>query len=272
MTPFYKFHLAWIALILSAGSSHAAQGGGLSGWTANLFGNSTSLQSCRALAAARGLSSALAHATTGSPQAFTAIKDNTALLASYPGDPEAFGPIIERIQAHSAQFIARRDRLVDISNLQKRVPELSGQLLEETQTVMSLLMQSDAKPSELSAASQLTMLSQRLGQSALDLSSLRGISPDAVFLLGKDVSSFDELSKGLLTGSPELNLRPAKRPEVRAALERLMTTFKETRRPISRALDNLKGFVEAIEVKSYLLADLQTLDPALARDCFPTEH
>ena len=50
------------------------------------------------------------------------------------------------------------------------------------------------------------MLTQRIGKSANEFLTIEGVSPEAVFLLGKDLNSFREIAKGLLDGNPELRL------------------------------------------------------------------
>jgi twitching motility protein PilJ len=42
------------------------------------------------------------------------------------------------------------------------------------------------------------MLTQRIGKSANEFLTMEGVSPEAVFLLGKDLNSFKEIAEGLL--------------------------------------------------------------------------
>ena len=65
-------------------------------------------------------------------------------------------------------------------------------------------------PAEISASGQLVMLTQRIGKSANEFLTMEGVSPEAVFLLGKDLNSFKEIAQGLLDGSPELRLSAPK--------------------------------------------------------------
>ena len=44
------------------------------------------------------------------------------------------------------------------------------------------------------------MLTQRIGKSANEFLTMEGVSPEAVFLLGKDLNSFREIAEGLLSG------------------------------------------------------------------------
>ena len=54
------------------------------------------------------------------------------------------------------------------------------------------------------------MLTQRIGKSANEFQTMEGVSPEAVFLLGKDLNSFKEIAQGMLDGSPELRLAATK--------------------------------------------------------------
>jgi twitching motility protein PilJ len=64
--------------------------------------------------------------------------------------------------------------------------------------VSSLKLQQGASAAELSAVGQLVMLTQRIGKSANEFLTMEGVSPEAVFLLGKDLNSFREIADGLL--------------------------------------------------------------------------
>ena len=48
------------------------------------------------------------------------------------------------------------------------------------------------------------------------------VSPEAVFLLGKDLNSFKEIAQGLQNGSPELRLGAAKDVQTREQIEALL--------------------------------------------------
>ena len=85
---------------------------------------------------------------------------------------------------------------------------------------------------EISAAGQLVMLTQRIGKSANEFQTMEGVSPEAVFLLGKDLNSFKEIAQGLLDGSPELRLAATKDAQTREQLEACSSsTSRPARRP-----------------------------------------
>ena len=64
------------------------------------------------------------------------------------------------------------------------------------------------------------MLTQRIGKSANEFLTIEGVSPEAVFLLGKDLNSFKEIAQGLLDGSAELRLPGTQDPQTRERLTR----------------------------------------------------
>src|SRR5213079_3093338 len=86
--------------------------------------------------------------------------------------------------------------------------------------------QRDASPGELAATGQLVMLTQRIGKSANEFLTTEGVSPEAVFLLGKDLNTFKEIAQGLQDGSPELRLAGSKDPQTRERLEALMKLYE----------------------------------------------
>jgi twitching motility protein PilJ len=113
--------------------------------------------------------------------------------------------------------------------------------------------------SEISAAGHLVMLTQRIGKSSNEFLTSEGVSPEAVFLLGKDLNSFKEISQGLLDGNPELRLSAAKEPQVREQLAALIKLFEETRTQAGAILGNLQGLVSAREAQVSIAADSEPL-------------
>ena len=63
------------------------------------------------------------------------------------------------------------------------------------------------------------MLTQRIGKCANEFLTMEGVSPEAVFLLGKDLNSFREIAEGLLDGNAELRLPGTKDPQTKERLD-----------------------------------------------------
>ncbi|HEX5285556.1 MAG TPA: methyl-accepting chemotaxis protein, partial [Polaromonas sp.] len=106
---------------------------------------------------------------------------------------------------------------------------------------------------------QLVMLTQRIGKSANEFLTMEGVSPEAVFLLGKDLNSFKEIAQGLKDGSPELRLSRSTDPQIRERLDALMALYEQTRVQASAILGNLQGLVSAREAQSSIIGDSESL-------------
>jgi twitching motility protein PilJ len=125
--------------------------------------------------------------------------------------------------------------------------------------VSSLKLQQNANPAEISAAGQLVMLTQRIGKSANEFLTMEGVSPEAVFLLGKDLNSFKEIAQGLLDGSPELRLAASRDEQTRERLDALLKLYEQTRTQAGAILGNLQGLVSAREAQASIIADSEPL-------------
>ena len=135
----------------------------------------------------------------------------------------------------------------------------------------SLKLQQDASAAELSAMGQLVMLTQRIGKSANEFLTVEGVSPEAVFLLGKDLKSFRDLAEAVSNGNAELRLPGTREPQTRERLDALLKQYEETQAQAGAILGNLQGLVAAREAQSAIVADseplrkgLQTLQQRLA--------
>ena len=107
------------------------------------------------------------------------------------------------------------------------------------------------------------MLTQRIGKSSNEFVTLEGVSPEAVFLLGKDLNSFRELAQGLLNGNPELRLPGTRDGETKERLTALLKLYDETRNQAGSILGNLQGMVAAREAQVSIVTDSEPLRTGL---------
>ncbi len=98
-------------------------------------------------------------------------------------------------------MLAQQKILTQVGTALRDINRQSSDLLEMAETMASLKLQQNATIPEISAAGQLVMLTQRIGKSANEFLTVEGVSPEAVFLLGKDLNTFREIAQGLLDGS-----------------------------------------------------------------------
>ena len=161
-------------------------------------------------------------------------------------------------------MLAQENILTQVGNALRTINRQSSDLLEIAETISSLKLQQNAPAAEISASGQLVMLTQRIGKSANEFLTLEGVSPEAVFLLGKDLNTFKEISEGLLGGSEELRLAAARDEQVRERLDALLKLYEQTRVEAGAILGNLQGLVSAREAQSSIIADSEPLAPGSA--------
>ncbi|GAA4418258.1 methyl-accepting chemotaxis protein [Acidovorax lacteus] len=225
------------------------------------------------------LAKSVSQALVGSPQAFPDVVDSSGVLArnvralnagddelsvqslGEPFKPEldAINPLMERAERNASVVMGQQKILTQVGDALRTINRQSSDLLEIAETVSSLKLQQNAPATEISAAGQLVMLTQRIGKSANEFQTMEGVSPEAVFLLGKDLNSFKEIAQGLLDGSPELRLGATKDPQTREQLEALIKLYEQTRTQASAILGNLQGLVSAREAQSAIIADSEPL-------------
>jgi twitching motility protein PilJ len=172
-------------------------------------------------------------------------------------------PLVERADKSAKAVLAQQQILTQVGNALRDINRQSSDLLEMAETVASLKMQQNATLPEISAAGQLVMLTQRIGKSANEFLTVEGVSPDAVFLLGKDLNSFQEITRGLLDGSSQQRLPGTRDQQTRQQLEGILKTYEQTRTQASAILGNLQGLVAAREAQAAILADSEPLRTSL---------
>jgi twitching motility protein PilJ len=172
-------------------------------------------------------------------------------------------PLVDRAEKNAGVVLAQQTVLTQVGQALRLINRQSSDLLETAETVSSLKLQGNASPVEISAVGELVMLTQRIGKSANEFLTLEGVSPEAVFLLGKDLNSFREIADGLLRGNAELRLPGTKDAATRERLEQLISQYEETRAQATAILGNLQGLVAAREAQNAIVADSEPLRKGL---------
>jgi len=225
------------------------------------------------------LAKSVSQAVVGSAQAFPDVSESAGILAKsarglLSGDAEMrinpldeeyapeLGkviPLVERAEKNANAVMGQQKMLTQIGSALRLINRQSSDLLEIAETVASLKLQQNAPAVEISAVGQLVMLTQRIGKSSNEFLTAEGVSPEAVFLLGKDLNTFKEISEALLSGSTELRLTATKDPATREQLEALIKMYEETRVQAGAILGNLQGLVSAREAQGAIIADSEPL-------------
>ena len=229
------------------------------------------------------LAKSVSQALVGNVKAFGEVKDSADDLSrrahglasgddglnlervgsQYDAEMGKIVPLVDRADASAKAVLGQQKILTQVGAALRDINRQSSDLLEMTQTVASLKMQQTATIPEISAAGQLVMLTQRIGKSANEFLTVEGVSPDAVFLLGKDLNSFQEITRGLLDGDAQQRLPGTRDAQTRQQLEAILKTYEQTRTQAGAILGNLQGLVTAREAQATILADSEPLRLAL---------
>ncbi len=177
----------------------------------------------------------------------------------FQGELDKITPLAQRALNNANTVVGQQRVLTEVGAALRQINRQSSDLLEVAESISSLKLQQGAASTEVSASGQLVMLTQRIGKSANEFLTVEGVSPEAVFLLGKDLNSFREIAQGLLDGSPELRLSASRDAEVRARLQELLQLFERTRQDAGGILSNLQGLVAAREAQAAVVADSEPL-------------
>ena len=235
----------------------------------------------QALMQSQRLAKSVTQALTGNPAAFPEVKESSDVLAgnvrslktgegSVPAAPsgvqdtiETAIPYVDRAEKNAGIVIAQQKALTEVSQSLRAINSQSVALLEASEAVLSLKMQRDSNPSEISALSQLVMLTQRIGKSANEFLTAEGVNPEAVVQLSKDLTSFNDINKGLIDGNPQLGLPGTRDAQVRDRLIALNKQYQDTRARGATILDNLAGLNAARDAQNTIVTDSEPLRKSL---------
>lgn len=225
------------------------------------------------------LAKSVSQALVGGSQAFPDVAESAGVLSrtvrgfkggdaqlrlepldeSYQAELDKITPLVNRAEKNANIVLGQKEILTQVSAALRLINRQSSDLLEVAETVSALKLQQNAPASEISAAGQLVMLTQRIGKSSNEFLTIEGVSPEAVFLLGKDLNSFKDITQGLLDGSADLRLSAAKDAQTREQLDALIKLYEQTRKQAGAILGNLQGLVSAREAQAAIIADSEPL-------------
>jgi twitching motility protein PilJ len=225
------------------------------------------------------LAKSVSQALVGNAKAFADVADSSRILArsvhglaqgdtelkldeldaGYQDLLEKITPLVNRAEKNSATVMAQQKILTQVGVALHTINRQSSDLLGVAESVASMKLQQNASSSEISAAGQLVMLTQRIGKSSNEFMTMDGIRPEAVFLLGKDLDLFKELANGLLDGNSALRLAATTDAQARERLTALLKLYEETRAQAELILGNLTGLIAAREAQGSIVADSEEL-------------
>jgi twitching motility protein PilJ len=239
----------------------------------------------QALMESQRLAKSVLQALVGQAPAFAEVRESAAVLArnvrGLHGSSSEAGldaapagaqralepllPLVDRAEKNAGTILAQEKLLTQVGQALQVIQRQSGEMLDTADAVAAFKVQQDALSTEVSAAGRLVMLTQRIGKSAQETVGARGVSPEAVFLLGKDLNTFRDIAHGLLDGSAELRLTATRDAATRERLQALIAAHDQLRTQAGSILGNLQGLVAAREAQTAVLADSAALRQGLAQ-------
>jgi twitching motility protein PilJ len=175
--------------------------------------------------------------------------------------------LLERWRASEAAasvIVAQEKALLSFGAVIKRINDTSPRLLQLTEEIAALKLQSGAQAREIAAAGQLVMLTQRLGRSANSMITGETANAEIALTLGRDISLFRDLTQALLAGSDTLRIAPASDNESRSRLQELAKVYGDFQNAISGTLSSLPALVQAKDAELSILRDSEPLRQQVA--------
>ena len=233
----------------------------------------------------RMLSQRLAKASSlalqGNPVAFAQLKESRDTFAqllerlsvggeitgvSVPASPESVRPQLEALtqrwmatEKDAMTVLGQEKSLIGLGKNVASIDTTNAVMLELTEQVAALKLQSGAAAREIAAANQLVMLTQRTAKNAAALLVGDEINPEVAFLLGKDTNAFRDILQGLSNGSEALRLSGNNDADTREKLNELNAAFKGYQEAIAGILGNMQPLVLSKQAGSRIFRESDNL-------------
>ncbi|HOX89316.1 MAG TPA: methyl-accepting chemotaxis protein [Burkholderiaceae bacterium] len=186
------------------------------------------------------------------------------LSQSSPESQELLAKLTERWRASESAasvIIANEKALTAFGTVVGRINEATPRLQALTDDINAARLAGR----EGQVASQLAVLTQRIGRNANALVSGNVASAEAGLQLGRDTNQFRELVQALLAGSEALRVPAVADPEVRGRLGELLKFYNEFQKQVGAALPGLQQVVQSKEAELAILRDAEGLRQGVAQ-------
>ena len=159
----------------------------------------------------------------------------------------------------TVQMMDMENYLVGLSKDVLSIIEYNPRMLDLTEQVAAIKLRSGAGVREITAASQMVMLTQRIAKSASELQSSSETGPELAFQLGKDANTFRDLIKALSEGSDMLRISAVTDEESKVLLKSIAVGFKEYQGAINGILSSMERLVVAKLAGAKIFLDSEAL-------------
>ena len=212
-------------------------------------------------------------ALQGNTTAFTQLKESREAFAQLldrvssggeiggvdvPASPSAVRPQLDVLSERWAAtdtdaqtVIGQEANLVALGTSVALIDEKNAEMLDLTEQLAALKLQSGAASRDIAAASQLVMLTQRIAKNASALRVGDEINPEVAFLLGKDTNAFRDILQGLGKTTAD--------GDSREKLNALEASFKGYQDAIASILGNMQPLVLSKQAGSQIFRESENL-------------
>ena len=170
--------------------------------------------------------------------------DATVDASAVPPSPEAFSGRLDALagiwgktEADTKMLLSQENNLTTLGRSVSTINDKNAQLLDVSEQVAALKLQSGATAAEIATANRLVMLTQRIAKNANALLVADAIDPEVAFLLGKDTNSFREILGQLKDMTPDSMTQDK--------LAELESVANESLGAVSGILSNIQYLVQA---------------------------
>lgn len=227
------------------------------------------------------LAKASSLAVQGNSVAFAQLKDSQKRFAELltrlrdggdvagvkvPSSPAVVDPQLKPLAAlweetdkNAQAMLAQESTLIGLGQNVATIEAKNPMLLELSEQVAALKLQTGGGVRDIAAANQLVMLTQRIAKNVAAMQAGETINPEVPVLLGKDAKSFRDTLDGLIKGSDALRLSATQDSETKAKLAELETAFREYNAAIGNILTNTQPLVLAKGQGAKIFKDSEAL-------------
>ncbi len=186
---------------------------------------------------------------------------------SLPASPRSTQPIIADlkknwtpVETQIKQILGQEKTLVDLRTNEETINKSTNDLLEISEQLVGRMTDANLGQREITLASQMVMLTQRMAKNANTLTASDAIDQDVAFQLGKDTTSFQEALRSLRDGSERFHIAALKDTDAHNKLLELTAAFK----PFETAVTNILGKMQPlVETKQASMAIFTASDNIL---------
>ncbi len=171
----------------------------------------------------------------------------------------------QELRQYADDILANRDALIAVRGYVKEITRRLPELADLSGKVVDLLVEEGADPEQIAVASQLLVLTERIGKNVTQVLNGGLETATAIDQFSRDADRFGRIVQGMLKGSRSLQIEQVTMPAAVTRLRQIQKQFGEMNGQVEKIIDTVPAVLPALEAAAQMNAASDRLNETASK-------